>query len=51
MLGTGLAIWIGVQLLVMPEVSFLQAVFGAIGLVLMAVSVAWMRRTGQLRLW
>ncbi len=30
-LGTGLAIWIGVQLIVMPEVSFLQAIFGVIG--------------------
>ena len=50
-LGTGLAIWIGVQLIVMPEVSFLQAIFGVIGLVLMAVGVTWLRRTGQLRLW
>jgi hypothetical protein len=49
-LGTGLAIWIGVQLVVMPEVSFLQAIFGVIGVALMAVSVAWLRRTGQLRL-
>lgn len=50
-LGTGLAIWIGVQLVVMPEVSFLQAVYGAIGIALAAISVAWLRRTGQLRLW
>jgi hypothetical protein len=50
-LGTGLAIWIGVQLLVMPEVSVLQAIYGAIGLVLAAAGVAWLRRTGQLRLW
>jgi hypothetical protein len=50
-LGTGLVIWIGVQLLVMPEVSYLQAMFGGAGLVLMAVSVAWLRRTSQLRLW
>ena len=49
-LGTGLVIWIGVQLLVMPEVSYLQAMFGAIGIVLMGVSVAWLRRIGQLRL-
>ena len=47
-LGTGLVIWIGVQLLVMPEVSYLQAMYGAIGLVLMGVSVAWLRRIGQL---
>ena len=50
-LGTGLAVWIGVQLVVMPEVSFLQAVYGTIGVVLAAISVAWLRRTGQLRLW
>ena len=50
-LGSGLAIWIGVQLLVMPEVSVLQAIYGAIGLVLAAASVAWLRRTRQLRLW
>ena len=50
-LGGGLVIWIGVQLLVMPEVSFLQAMYGAIGIGLAGVSVAWLRRTGQLRLW
>lgn len=50
-LGTGLVIWIGVQLLVMPEASFLQAIFGVIGLTLAATSVSWLRRTGQLRLW
>jgi hypothetical protein len=46
-LGAGLAIWILVQVAVMPESSFLQAAFLAIGLVLVAVSVAWLRRTGQ----
>ena len=50
-LGMGLVVWIGVQLVVMPEVSFLQAVFGIIGVLLVAFSVAWLRRTGQLRLW
>lgn len=49
-LGAGLVIWIGVQLVVMPEVSGLQAVFGAIGIVLVAISVAWLRRVGGLRL-
>jgi hypothetical protein len=49
-LGAGLVIWIGVQLVVMPEVSILQAIFGAIGVALAAISVAWLRRTGQLRL-
>jgi len=49
-LGTGLVIWILVQLVVMPEASPLQLVFGATGVALMATSVAWLRRTGQLRL-
>ncbi len=49
-LGTGLVIWILVQLLVMPEFSFLQAIFGIVGLALMAISVVWLRSTGQLRL-
>lgn len=48
-LGAGLVIWIAVQLVVMPEVSFLQAVFGIIGLALTAAGVAWLRRTGQLQ--
>jgi len=48
-LGTGLLVWILVQLVVMPEVSFLQAVFGTIGVVLMGISVAWLRSTGQLQ--
>lgn len=48
-LGTGLVIWIGVQLVVMPEVSFLQAIFGSIGVALVAIGLAWMRRVGQLR--
>ncbi len=50
-LGTGLVIWILVQLVVLPDTSILQAIFGVIGLVLAAIAVAWMRRTGQLRLW
>jgi len=50
-LGTGLVIWILVQLVVMPEFSFLQAIFGAVGLGLVAISVAWLRSTEQLRLW
>ncbi len=48
-LGTGLTIWIGVQLVVMPETSFLQAVFGVTGLALVAMGVAWLRRLGSLR--
>lgn len=50
-LGTGLVIWILVQLLVMPEVMWLQPLFLGVGIVLDLVSVAWLRRTGQLRLW
>ncbi len=45
-LGTGLVTWIGVQVVVMPETSFLQAVFGMTGLVLIAVAAAWLRRIG-----
>lgn len=48
-LGTGLVIWIAVQLVVMPEVSVLQAVFGIIGLALAAAGTAWLLQTGQLR--
>lgn len=48
-LGVGLVIWIGVQLVVMPEVSILQAVFGLIGIALAVISVAWLRRIGLLR--
>ena len=47
-LGTGLLVWILVQLVLMPEASPLQAVFGSIGLVLMGISVLWLRATGQL---
>jgi hypothetical protein len=43
-LGLGLTIWIGVQLVVMPETSSLQAVFGVTGLVLIVIGVAWWRR-------
>ncbi len=50
-LGAGLVIWILVQLLVMPEFSFLQAIFGIVGLTLAAISVTWLRATDQLRLW
>ena len=48
-LGTGLVIWIVVQVVVMPETSLLQALFGATGLALVAIGIAWLRRTGQLR--
>ena len=50
MLGTGLVVWILVQVLVMPELMWLQGVFLAVGLVLDAISIGWLRRTGQLRL-
>jgi hypothetical protein len=49
-LGAGLLVWIGVQLVVMPETSTLQAAFGAIGLTLVVVGVGWVRRLGWLRL-
>jgi hypothetical protein len=50
-LGVGLVGWILVQLVVMPETSTLQWLFLAVGLILAVVSMAWLRRTGQLRLW
>jgi hypothetical protein len=50
-LGTGLVIWILVQLVIMPEFSFLQAIFGGVGIVLVAISTVWLRATDQLRLW
>jgi hypothetical protein len=51
-LGTGLVIWILVQLVTMPEtMPLLQGWFIASGLVLDAVALAWLRRTDQLRLW
>jgi hypothetical protein len=50
-LGTGLVIWILVQVAVMPEVMWLQALFLVVGIVLDAICLAWLRLTGQLRLW
>ena len=47
MLGIGLVIWILVQVAVLPELSSLQAVFAAVGLALIAVSIAWLRRFGR----
>ncbi len=49
-LGTGLIIWILVQVLVMPELMWLQGLFLAIGIALDAIALAWLRRMGQLRL-
>ena len=48
MLGAGLMIWILVQVLVLPEVSPLQALFLVIGLGLVAIGVAWLSATRQL---
>jgi hypothetical protein len=50
-LGVGLIVWITVQLLLMPEVMWLQPVFMAAGIVLGFVSLFWLRETRQLRLW
>ena len=50
-LGAGLAIWILVQLAIMPEVMWLQWTFLVVGLVLGFIALFWLRRTGQLRLW
>jgi hypothetical protein len=50
-LGAGLIIWILVQLVVMPEVMWLQWAFLAVGIVLGFSALFWLRRTGQLKLW
>ena len=50
-LGSGMVIWILVQILVMPETMFLTWIFLGVGIVLSAISVVWLRRTGQLRAW
>ena len=47
-LGAGLLVWILVQLVALPEASPLQAVFGSIGVALMAISGLWLRASGQL---
>jgi hypothetical protein len=49
-LGAGLAIWILVQLAILPEVSPLQWTFLVVGIVLGFCSLFWLRRTGQLKL-
>ena len=48
-LGAGLVIWILVEILLLPETMFLTWLFLAIGIVLGGISLAWLRRTGQLR--
>ncbi len=50
-LAVGLIVWILVQLIVMPEVMWLQWLFLGAGLALGFLNLFWMRRTGQLRLW
>jgi hypothetical protein len=50
-LAVGLIVWILVQLLIMPEVMWLQWLFLTAGIVLGCVTLFWMRATGQLRLW
>jgi hypothetical protein len=47
-LGTGLLVWIVVQLVLLPETSALQAIFGLVGAVLMGISALWLRASGQL---
>ena len=50
-LAVGLIVWILVQLIVMPEVMWLQWLFLASGIVLGFITLFWMRETRQLRLW
>lgn len=50
-LGVGLIVWIGVQIVTMPETMILTWVFLTIGFVLGFIALFWLRRTGQMRLW
>jgi hypothetical protein len=50
-LGIGLIVWILVEIVVLPETSFLTWIFLATGLALGFVALFWLRRTEQLRLW
>jgi hypothetical protein len=50
-LGVGLIAWILVEILVLPETSFLTWIFLGTGLILGFVALFWLRRTGQMRLW
>ncbi len=50
-LGAGLVIWILVQLVLLPETSWLQWFFLFSGVALGFVALFWLRRTGQLKLW
>jgi hypothetical protein len=50
-LGVGLIIRILVEILVLPETSFLTWVFLATGLGMGFVALFWLRRTEQLQLW
>jgi len=50
-LGAGLVIWILVQLVIMPEVMWLQWLFLTVGIALGVIALFWLRRTDQLRLW
>lgn len=49
-LGVGLIVWIAVEIVVLPETSFLTWIFLVTGFALGFVALFWLRRTGQLRL-
>ena len=48
-LGVGLLVWILVEIVVLPETSFLTWMFLAIGLALGIVALFWLRRIGWRR--
>ena len=50
-LGVGLIVWIAVEIVVLPETSFLTWTFLATGVALGFLALAWLRVAGQLRLW
>lgn len=47
-LGVGMIAWILVEILVLPETSFLTWLFLAVGLAMGLVALFWLRATGQL---
>ena len=50
-LAIGLITWIAVQLVLLPQSSWLQGFFLASGFALGTIALFWLRTTGQLRLW
>lgn len=48
-LGVGMLVWIAVEVVVLPETSFLTWIFLGVGLALGLVALGWLRRLGWQR--